>query len=45
MRRVLTEIFRPGGFYVYMKEDHGSYFPFPLSKFFHECHSIKQKIN
>lgn len=27
----LKKIPRPGGFYVYMKEDHGSYFPFPLT--------------
>ncbi|KAF2141807.1 uncharacterized protein K452DRAFT_287766 [Aplosporella prunicola CBS 121167] len=27
----LKKIPRPGGFYVYMREDHGSYFPFPLS--------------
>ncbi|KAF2405392.1 fatty acid oxygenase [Trichodelitschia bisporula] len=30
-RGELKKIPRPGGFYVYMKEDHGSYFPFPLS--------------
>lgn len=29
----LKKIPRPGGFYVYMREDHGSYFPFPLSTF------------
>lgn len=28
----LKKIPRPGGFYVYMREDHGSYFPFPLSE-------------
>lgn len=28
----LKKIPRPGGFYVYMKADHGSYFPFPLSE-------------
>lgn len=30
---VLKKIPREGGFYVYMREDHGSYFPFPLSEF------------
>lgn len=28
----LKKIPRPGGFYIYMREDHGSYFPFPTSK-------------
>lgn len=28
----LKKVPRAGGFYVYMKEDHTSYFPFPLSK-------------
>ncbi len=28
----LKKIPRPGGFYLYMRADHGSYFPFPLSK-------------
>ena len=28
----LKKIPRPGGFYVYMREDHGAYFPFPTSK-------------
>lgn len=28
----LKKIPRPGGFYIYMREDHGSYFVFPLSK-------------
>jgi linoleate 10R-lipoxygenase len=28
----LKKIPRPGGFYVYMTENHGSYFPFPTSK-------------
>lgn len=28
----LKKIPREGGFYVYMRDDHGSYFPFPLSK-------------
>lgn len=28
----LKKIPRPGGFYVYMRADHGSYFPFPTSK-------------
>ncbi|KAF2456698.1 fatty acid oxygenase PpoC [Lineolata rhizophorae] len=28
---VLKKVPRPGGFYIYMREDHGSYFPFPLS--------------
>ncbi|GME51790.1 Cytochrome P450 [Neofusicoccum parvum] len=28
---MLKKIPRPGGFYVYMREDHGSYFPFPLT--------------
>ena len=28
----LKTVPRPGGFYVYMTENHGSYFPFPLSK-------------
>jgi linoleate 10R-lipoxygenase len=27
----LKTIPRPGGFYVYMREDYGSYFPFPLT--------------
>ncbi|KAK7727703.1 hypothetical protein SLS57_002745 [Botryosphaeria dothidea] len=27
----LKKIPRAGGFYVYMREDHGSYFPFPLT--------------
>ncbi|OJD35163.1 fatty acid oxygenase [Diplodia corticola] len=27
----LKKIPREGGFYVYMREDHGSYFPFPLT--------------
>ncbi|KAF2099021.1 heme peroxidase [Rhizodiscina lignyota] len=27
----LKKIPRPGGFYVYMREDHGSYFPFPTT--------------
>ena len=29
----LKKIPRPGGFYVYMRSDHGSYWPFPTSKF------------
>lgn len=29
----LKKIPRPGGFYIYMREDHGSYFPFPTSEF------------
>ena len=28
----LKKIPRPGGFYIYMREDHGGYFPFPTSK-------------
>lgn len=28
----LKKIPRPGGFYVYMRADHGSYFPFPTSE-------------
>lgn len=28
----LKKIPREGGFYIYMREDHGSYFPFPTSK-------------
>ncbi|KAK7510648.1 fatty acid oxygenase [Phyllosticta citriasiana] len=28
----LKKVPRPGGFYVYMREDGGSYFPFPLSE-------------
>jgi linoleate 10R-lipoxygenase len=28
----LKKIPRPGGFYIYMSSDHGSYFPFPTSK-------------
>ncbi|KAL9616422.1 MAG: hypothetical protein Q9204_008578 [Flavoplaca sp. TL-2023a] len=28
----LKKIPRPGGFYIYMRADHGSYFPFPLSE-------------
>ena len=27
----LKKIPRPGGFYVYMREDHGSYYVFPLT--------------
>lgn len=27
----LKKIPRPGGFYVYMREDQGSYFPFPMT--------------
>ncbi|KAL8894300.1 MAG: hypothetical protein Q9192_004441 [Flavoplaca navasiana] len=27
----LKKIPRPGGFYIYMRADHGSYFPFPLT--------------
>jgi linoleate 10R-lipoxygenase len=27
----LKKVPRPGGFYVYMREDHGSYFVFPCS--------------
>ena len=27
----LKTVPRPGGFYVYMREDHSSYFPFPLT--------------
>jgi linoleate 10R-lipoxygenase len=29
----LKKIPRPGGFFIYMREDQGSYFPFPTSKF------------
>ena len=29
----LKTVPRSGGFYVYMTENHGSYFPFPMSKF------------
>ncbi len=29
----LKKIPRPGGFYVYMRDDHGSYFPFPLCEY------------
>ena len=29
----LKKIPRPGGFYVYMRADHGAYFPFPTSKY------------
>ena len=29
----LKKVPRPGGFYVYMTENHGSYFPFPTSKY------------
>ena len=32
----LKKVPRPGGFYVYMTENHGSYFPFPTS----ECLTI-----
>jgi cytochrome P450 len=28
----LKKIPRPGGFFIYMREDRGSYFPFPTSK-------------
>lgn len=28
----LKKVPREGGFYVYMKDDHTSYFPFPMSK-------------
>ncbi|KAL8770606.1 MAG: hypothetical protein Q9209_003674 [Squamulea sp. 1 TL-2023] len=31
---VLKKIERPGGFYVYMRADWGSYFPFPMSEYF-----------
>lgn len=30
----LKKVPRPGGFYVYMTQNHGSYFPFPTSKSF-----------
>ncbi|KAL8708190.1 MAG: hypothetical protein Q9220_006860 [cf. Caloplaca sp. 1 TL-2023] len=29
---MLKKVARPGGFYVYMRSDHGAYFPFPLSE-------------
>jgi linoleate 10R-lipoxygenase len=29
----LKKVPRAGGFYVYLTENHGSYFPFPTSKF------------
>lgn len=36
----LKKIPRPGGFYIYMRADHGSFFPFPLSEFcFHSLFS------
>lgn len=28
----LKKMARPGGFYTYMRADHGSYFPFPTSE-------------
>ena len=28
----LKKVLRPGGLYVYMRADHGSYFPFPTSE-------------
>lgn len=31
-RGELKKIPRPGGFYIYMKEDESGYFPFPTSK-------------
>lgn len=31
-RGELKKIPRPGGFYIYMREDQGGYFPFPTSK-------------
>jgi linoleate 10R-lipoxygenase len=30
----LKKIPRPGGFYIYMRADHGSYWPFPTSEYF-----------
>jgi len=34
----LKKIPRPGGFFIYMREDNGSYFPFPTSELiFHWC--------
>ena len=36
----LKKVPRPGGFYVYMTENHGSYFPFPTSKY----HSASTEI-
>ena len=30
----LLKVPRSGGYYVYMTENHGSYFPFPTSKYF-----------
>jgi linoleate 10R-lipoxygenase len=32
-RGELKKIPRPGGFYIYMREDYGGYFPFPTCKF------------
>jgi linoleate 10R-lipoxygenase len=29
----LKKIPRPGGFYIYMRADHGSYWPFPTSEY------------
>jgi linoleate 10R-lipoxygenase len=36
-RGELKKIPRPGGFYIYMREDYGGYFPFPTSKCWHFC--------
>lgn len=33
----LKKVPRPGGFYVYLTENHGSYFPFPTSKSLPPC--------
>lgn len=41
----LKKIPRPGGFYIYMREDHGSYFPFPTSKCTSLCFSSRNAPN
>ncbi len=41
----LKKIPRPGGFYIYMREDHGSYFPFPTSKCTSICFSSRNAPN
>lgn len=41
----LKKIPRPGGFYIYMRADHGSYFPFPTSKIDPSSACGKMKAN
>lgn len=40
----MKKIPRPGGFYIYMTENHGSYFPFPTSKSAHRLWSCKSQL-